>query len=95
MISESQTEILKRVPTWLLRVKAFHAAGGTLYVCTAGEAICVVALAALTVALDGGSALAVIAASLTAALGYIRKLKGDIRSRNGFDLKQKPNATTP
>ena len=90
MIEETQTEMLKRVPAWLLRWKAFHSAGGTLYLCTAAEAVGVVALAGLTAAIDGASGLAVVAASLTASLGYVRKLKGDIRSRNGFAIKKSP-----
>lgn len=90
MIDESNTEILKRVPKWFLRWKAFHAAGGTLYLCTAAEAVGVIALAGLTAAIDGASGLAITAASVTASLGYVRKLKGDIRSRNGFAIKKSP-----
>jgi hypothetical protein len=88
MIDETSTQQLKRVPQWFLRLKAFHAAGGTLYACTAAEACGVIALAGLTAAIDGASGLAVAAAALTASLGYLRKLKGDIRSANGFKIKR-------
>lgn len=92
MTSESETQILRRVPEWFLRLKAFHAAGGTLYLCTAAEALGVVALGCLTAAIDGASGCAIAAAGLTASLGYIRKLKGDIRSNNGFDIAKRPTS---